>query len=72
MTLFRPNLSERYFAPNGQPTLDGLKLLQGMHDEIVTLQNKLDAIAAVTAPSGGATVDSEARAAINAIISGAS
>lgn len=65
---FRPNLSERYLRPDGRLTLDGIKLFQSMFDRIGVLEGKLTAIAAVTDPTGGATVDAEARTAIQAII----
>lgn len=68
---FKPNAVEQYVRPSGQLTIDGLKLLQTMEDRIVTLEAQLAAIAAVTAPSGGATIDAEARTAISAIITGA-
>ncbi len=41
--------------------------LQGQIDD---LKARIDAAAAVTAPSGGATVDAEARTAIAAVITG--
>ncbi len=56
------NIQEQYVDPRtGKLTLEGYKLLQGVID-------RLDAIAAVTAPTGGATVDAEARTAVAAII----
>lgn len=62
---FKPNLQERYVGPDGRLTIEGMKMLQSITD-------RLDAIAAVTNPTGGATVDAEARTAIDNIISGAS
>ena len=59
------NIHERVIDPQtGKLTLDGYKML-------VALENRLDAIAAVAAPSGGATVDAEARAAVAAMIAAA-
>ena len=59
------NIQEQYIDPKtGKLTLEGYKMLRGIVD-------RLDAIAAVTAPSGGATVDAEARAAVAAIITAA-
>lgn len=61
---FRPNLAEQFVTRDGRLTIEGLKVLQGIFD-------KLDAIAAVSDPSGGGTQDAEARAAIAAIIDAA-
>ena len=59
------NIHERVIDPQtGKLTLEGYKML-------VSLENRLDAIAAVAAPSGGATVDAEARAAVAAMIAAA-
>ena len=59
------NIHERVIDPRtGKLTLEGYKML-------VALENRLDAIAAVAAPSGGATVDAEARAAVAAMIAAA-
>ena len=69
---FKPNLSEQYLRGDGRLTVDGQKLLQSMFDRIGVLEGQIAAIAAVTGPTGGATVDAEARTAINSIISGAS
>lgn len=59
-------------------TLDGrraspdlLEVVQILAREVNALQAKLSAIAAVTAPSGGATVDAQSRTAIAAIIAAA-
>ena len=49
-----------------------LEYLSALEREIIALQGKLDAIAAVAAPVGGATIDAEARTAINAIRTAAS
>ena len=82
---FRPNLAEQYTRPNGQLTIEGMKLLQDLFDRVTVLEAsasvlttdldaaeaKLTAIAGVTAPAGGATIDAESRTAINAIIAGA-
>ena len=59
------NIHERVIDPQtGKLTLEGYKML-------VSLENRLDAIAAVAAPSGGATVDAEARAAVAAMVAAA-
>ncbi len=59
------NIHERVIDPQtGKLTLEGYKML-------VALENRLAAIAAVAAPSGGATVDAEARAAVAAMIAAA-
>ncbi len=48
-----------------------MEYLASLERELAALQAKLDAIAAVTAPAGGATIDSQSRAAITAIIAAA-
>ncbi len=67
----RPNIAEKYFGADGRPTVTGQKLLQDAFDRIEALEAKLSAISAVGAPSGGATVDSEARSAITSVINAA-
>jgi hypothetical protein len=61
----------RYMSPDGSLTMLGLELFGEMQRRIEAQDAKLAAIAAVVAPTGGATVDAEARAAIAAIIAGA-
>jgi len=56
---------------NGQPTAALLLLLRDYERRLAASEAQMAAIAAVTAPSGGATVDAEARTAIAAIIAGA-
>jgi len=68
---FKPNLIEQYTTRDGTLTLDGLKVLQSMFDRIDDLEATLAAISAITKPTGGATVDAEARTAIDAIIDAA-
>ena len=45
-----------------------LEIVQILAREVNALQGKLAAVAAVAPPSGGATVDSQSRAAITAVI----
>ena len=68
---FKPNLIEQYVNSAGTLTVDGIKVFGDMFERIVTLEAQMAAIAAITAPTGGATTDAEARTAINSIISGA-
>lgn len=49
------------------PSRELVEIIQRLVTEVETLQAKMDAIGAVTAPTGGATIDSQARTAINAI-----
>lgn len=65
------NLQQRYVDANGRLTLEGLQLFDSLARRVLTLEGKLAAIAAVTEPTGGATTDAEARAAISAIIGAA-
>jgi hypothetical protein len=60
-----------YFKPDGTPTVEGLRLLGDLERRVKAAEGKLSAIAAITGPSGGATIDTQARTAINAIIAGA-
>ena len=60
-----------YVNPDGTLTTRGLEYLGDLERRIVLAEGKLAAIAAVTDPAGGATIDAEARTAIIAIIDGA-
>jgi len=66
----RPNFQETHYI-NGKPSVDWMATLEDLFDRLEAAESKLTAIAAVTAPSGGSTIDAEARTAINDIISGA-
>ena len=66
-----PSLVETYVGPDGRLTIDGMKILQNAFSRIEDLEAQMAAIGAVTSPSGGATVDAEARTAIDAIITAA-
>ena len=63
-----PNITEIVADGNGRLTLAGFKMLADMNARIVVMEGKLAAIAAITAPTGGATTDAEARSAIAAIL----
>lgn len=64
-----PNIQERLVdVKTGALTLDGYKMLADMDARLVVMEGKIAAIAAIVAPSGGATVDAEARAVISAIL----
>lgn len=60
-----------YFNPDGTPTDEGIRFFRALERRVTSSEAKLAAIAAITAPAGGATIDSQARTAINAIIAGA-
>lgn len=68
----KPLLSQQPVTSKGdRPSRELVEVIDGLVREMRSMQAKLDAIAAVTAPTGGATVDSQARTAISAIIAGA-
>lgn len=66
-----PNFQQQYFDANGRPTIAGMELLEDMARRLQSAEDKLSAIADVTAPTGGGTTDAEARTAINAILAAA-
>ena len=66
----RANLAETY-TQDGKPTLALIRLLQDYERRLLEAEGKLAAIAAVTAPTGGSPVDSEARTAISEILAAA-
>jgi len=68
---FKPNLAEKYVNSTGSLTIEGIRVFDDMFQRIGTLETQMAAIAAITAPTGGATTDAEARTAIAAILSGA-
>ena len=61
----------RYVNPDGTLTIQGLRLFGDLPRRLDEAERRLEAIAAVAAPAGGATTDAEARAAIAAILAGA-
>lgn len=61
---FRPNLADRFVTPDGKLSIEGYKVLNALFE-------RFDAIAALSDPAGGGTVDTEARAAIAALLDAA-
>ena len=57
----------RVVGPDGRPTVEFLRDRERLVRRLADLEARLAALNAVAAPVGGATVDAEARAAINAI-----
>lgn len=67
-----PLLSQQPVTAKGdRPSRELVEVIDGLVREMRAMQAKLDAIAAITAPTGGATVDSQARTAISAILTAA-
>lgn len=71
-------MTARLLLPNQPITTKGdtasrelIEVIQRLVGQVSSLQSKIDAIAAVAAPTGGFTTDAEARAAIAAIIAAA-
>lgn len=69
--MIRPNRHDRVANPDGTRTIEDQKIMDGMYAKILELEAKLDAIAAVTSPTGGMVIDAEARTAIDAVIAAA-
>lgn len=59
------NFAIQYVQPDGRLTSEGLRLFADLFARVEALEARL---AAVAAPVGGATIDTEARAAIVALI----
>lgn len=66
------NAQIAYFQRDGRPTLEGLKAFDALFSRVAVAEGKLAAIADLADPTGGATVDAEARAAIAEILDAAS
>lgn len=56
---------------NGQPTMEFLEIMDRLHQRSIALDTFVSALATISDPSGGATIDAEARTAINAILDAA-
>lgn len=68
----KPLLRDQPVTRDGKLASDGLlEVVQTLSREVNRLSDKLALIAAITAPTGGATVDSQSRTAIAAIIAAA-
>lgn len=67
----RPNPQIAYATQSGRLTLDGLAYFGALADRLAAAEEKLAAIAALSDPSGGATIDTQARAQIAAILDAA-
>lgn len=64
----KPLLPQQPITGKGDlPSREMVEIIQRLVNEVRSLQERLDAIAAVAAPVGGATIDTQARTAINAI-----
>lgn len=63
---------EVFVGPDRRLTFEGQEILQRQDERIAALEALLADISAVTAPTGGGTVDAQARTAISAIIAAAS
>lgn len=61
----------RYFREQERAIRRAETRLAAAETDLAAAEAKLAAIAAVTGPTGGATIDAEARTAIDAIIAGA-
>lgn len=59
------NFAIQYVQPDGRLTSEGLRLFADLFARVEVLEARL---AAVAAPVGGVTIDTEARAAIVALI----
>ncbi len=66
-----PTTITKYVSPQGTLTTQGVELFLEVERRMAAAESKLAAIAAVTAPAGGATTDAEARTAINSILTAA-
>jgi hypothetical protein len=66
-----PNQNIAYISADGRLTAEGMRFFREMGGRLSASEARLAAIAAIVAPTGGATIDAEARAAIAAIIAGA-
>ena len=67
----RPNAQVRYVGADGRLTLDGMILLGRLSERLAAAEARLAAIGDVVDPTGGATQDAEARAAVASIIGAA-
>jgi hypothetical protein len=65
----KPLLRDQAATRDGSMASDALlEVIQILVRDVNRLSARLDAVAAITGPTGGATVDSQSRTAINAII----
>lgn len=64
----KPLLPNQAISQAGDlPSRELVEIIQRLVDEVTTLQGQMEAIAAVASPAGGATIDTQARTAIDAI-----
>lgn len=61
-------LDQQIVSDAGKPTLELVEILQRLEGAVRELQDFQAGVANVTKPTGGATVDAEARTAIDAIV----